>query len=252
VLELKSEQQPASSDGLTTSREEVERITRIVLAVLDARSTDAGPPGQEPWPKRLGRFLLSQWQLTALLLAAAALMIATAVYGTSPLYYVKQLAINDQELDAKSREFDYSQRMAARYIALGTSLLDQGRFEDAEDAFAEALAFDPHSVAAQLGKHKARVFAPSAGGEFDPAVIEQRITSVFADPGTGQVEDPHALAALGDLMYDTHRYDAAHAYFERAIQNRPVLATLTLAWATSRCTTMTSPPPLRHSRRRTS
>jgi tetratricopeptide (TPR) repeat protein len=113
--------------------------------------------------------------------------------------------------------------MARRYIALGDAFLDQGRFADAGDAFKRALALDPYSTEASLGRHKAELFASSRTAQFDPGVIALRITSVLGD-ASGRIEDAHALAALGQLALTADDLDAAQDHFAAAAARRPQLA----------------------------
>jgi tetratricopeptide (TPR) repeat protein len=206
----------------SASKEEIDRITRVVLAVLNAEEAQRSEP--RSGVARLRDFFLGNWQLTALLLSAAVLAGASLIYGASPFHYFKELAVSDRELDAKERQFAYEQSMAKKHIALGLALLDQGRFKDSASAFETALSLDEHSVDARLGKFKAEFFAPSSEKQFDPAVIEQRIETVYTNSKTGDIEDPHALAALGDLMFATGRTDEARSYYKRAIDARPQLA----------------------------
>jgi tetratricopeptide (TPR) repeat protein len=239
-----SQHESASTPG-DARAEEIERITRVVLAVLDAKGAQRSE--ERSRAARLRDFLLTNWPVTTLLLSVAALGIAAFFYDASPGYYFKQLAISDRELDAKEQQFAYEQAMAEKHIALGRALLDQGRFKDAGAAFTEALGFDKHSVEARLGKFKAEFFSPSSEKQFDPAVVEQRIATLFMNLGTGGVYDmsqmsdtqtfalltnpgsrgvydPHALTALGDLMFEAGRDDEARFYYGRAIALRPELA----------------------------
>ena len=158
-----------ATETAQSRRLEIERITEIVLAVLDAHAKPPIP--SVPWYGRWGKFLIDNWTFALSLLALGSLLGASLMYNASPLYYMKQLAASDRELNAKQAKFIFQQDQASRYVSLGKEFLDRGHFDDAFKAFDEALKFDENDVAAGLGKFKAELFKASANGEYDPEVI---------------------------------------------------------------------------------
>jgi tetratricopeptide (TPR) repeat protein len=195
-----------------TNRDEVERITEIVLAVLDARKTTNSAP--HPWHIRCAGFIIDKWTFLLSLSAILAVLIASVIYHTSPLYYVKQVATADRELDAKLGKLSFRQTVAGRYVGLGNAYLDRGHFSDAAEAFADALKFDDDNVDASLGKFKSELFQVSGKGDYNPAVISVRIR--FALPEN----DVHALTELGDLALEVDDWQKANEYYGLALQQR--------------------------------
>jgi tetratricopeptide (TPR) repeat protein len=195
-----------------TNRGEVERITEIVLAVLDARKTTNATP--DPWHIRCARFVIDKWAFLLSLAAIVAVGMASVIYHTSPLYYVKQVATADRELDAKLEKFSFQQKMAKRYVGLGNAYLDRGHYPDAAEAFTAAIKYDDDNIDARLGKFKAELFQVSGEGDYDPAVINVRIR--FALPEN----DVHALTALGDLALQGNDWQRASQYYELALRRQ--------------------------------
>ena len=204
---------------------EVERIVAVVLATLAAREGGAARPSR----LRAGLDALKAY-LPVLVLAssALALVVAAVVYGASPLYYVKRLAVQDAELDAQRRLAEHDRELAGRLAELGRRLLAQGRFADAQNAFAEARELAPSDVAVSLGLRKAEVFRRSAAGDYDPAVVGLRLRTLFAgvagddgDCAADAICDPVALAVLGDHLRETGRVEAAREHYHAALARDP-------------------------------
>jgi tetratricopeptide (TPR) repeat protein len=108
----------------------------------------------------------------------------------------------------------------ARTLAAGDHFLARGQYEQAKEAYQQALTqtwFDTR--AARLGLEKASVF-DAADGEFHPIVIEQRISRILEQ----SPDDPHALLFLGDLHTTTEAYEDARKFYERAVARDPTLA----------------------------
>jgi tetratricopeptide (TPR) repeat protein len=118
--------------------------------------------------------------------------------------------------------YGYTHHVApiARTLAAGDRFLATGQYEQAKEAYQQALTqtwFDTR--AARLGLEKASVF-DAADGEFHPIVIEQRINSIFEQ----SPDDPHALLFLGDLHTTKEAYEDARKFYERAVARDPKLA----------------------------
>jgi tetratricopeptide (TPR) repeat protein len=118
--------------------------------------------------------------------------------------------------------YGYTQHAApiARTLAAGDRFLATGQYEQAKEAYQQALTqtwFDTR--AARLGLEKASVF-DAADGEFHPIVIEQRINRILEQ----SPDDPHALLYLGDLHTTTEAYEDAKQFYEQAIARDPTLA----------------------------
>ncbi len=172
-----------------------------------------------PWWRRLWRFLLDHWGFTAFAASVAMLVVAGVVYGTSPLYWAKQVAVADRELDRKQAKLDFDREMAEHYLALGNKFLDVWNMKEAKKAFEDALKLDPTNQAAGFGLIKANAFAEAASGQFDAEVAERRLSLILeADPN-----DPHAFAGLGDLYYFLG-ISKASEYYGRAVKRRKTLA----------------------------
>jgi tetratricopeptide (TPR) repeat protein len=206
-----------ATETAQSRRLEIERITEIVLAVLDAHAKPPIP--SVPWYGRWGKFLIDNWTFALSLLALGSLLGASLMYNASPLYYMKQLAASDRELNAKQAKFIFQQDQASRYVSLGKEFLDRGHFDDAFKAFDEALKFDENDVAAGLGKFKAELFKASANGEYDPEVIATRIRFGLQDKD-GDLTDEHALTALGDLAFSSGDYETAKHNYDLSIKKR--------------------------------
>ncbi len=173
-----------------------------------------------PWWRRLWRFLLDHWGFTAFAASVAMLVVAGVVYGTSPLYWAKQVAVADRELDRKQAKLDFDRDMAEHYLDLGNKLLDVWKMEEARKAFEDALKLDPTNQAAGFGLIKANAFAVAEPGQYDAEVAERRLSLILeADPN-----DPHALAGLGDLYYFLGDLQKAAEYYGRAVKQRETLA----------------------------
>src|SRR5436305_234077 len=126
---------PAGETTEGAQREEVLRIAEIVLTVLEARKTTTKSAS---WQTLIGTFLVERWAFVLSLFAVASLLVASFLYGASPLYYFKQIAISDHELDEKMAKAEFEKRLTTMYVELGNNLLDEGFSKEADDAFAEA------------------------------------------------------------------------------------------------------------------
>jgi tetratricopeptide (TPR) repeat protein len=105
-------------------------------------------------------------------------------------------------------------------LAAGDRFLATGQYEQAKEAYQQALAqtwFDTR--AARLGLEEASVF-DAADGEFHPIVIEQRINRILEQ----SPDDPHAYLFLGDLHTTTEAHEDAEKFYARAIARDPTLA----------------------------
>lgn len=209
----------ASDAFLSASqREEIARITEVVLAVLEARETGSEPSA--PWYRTASSWVVENWAFVLSILALLAALAASILYDASPLHYLRQIAADDRELDAKEAQAVFEEDMAQRSVALGDALLDQGLFKDAGKAFVEALSFDKYNLAASKGKLKAELFQVSAAGDFNPAVIAARICFALGSGADCTLQDAHALAALGDLAISTGDAATARGHYERALALR--------------------------------
>ena len=118
--------------------------------------------------------------------------------------------------------YGYTQHAApiARALAAGDRFLATGQYEQAKEAYQQALTqtwFDTR--AARLGLEKASVF-DAADGEFHPIVIEQRIDRILEQ----SPDDPHAYLFRGDLHATIDAYEEARKFYEKAIERDPTLA----------------------------
>lgn len=212
-------------------RADLKRALALILDLLEETRRPEEPAKRAPLGARLlgfvrenGTVVTLASTLVALLASLAALAIASHQYGVSPFHYFKRLAIEDRKLDAAFKAEAFKESIARRYVQLGLAHLDQNRHNDAKAAFDDALEIDKHNVEAAHGAYKATVFAPPVSDQFDPAVIEQRIRVFLpAVGGDKDAKDPHALAALGDLMALSGRTAEAKAHYVEAVGLRPEL-----------------------------
>ena len=108
----------------------------------------------------------------------------------------------------------------ARALAAGDRFLATGLYEQAKEAYQQALTqtwFDTR--AARLGLEKASVF-DAADGEFHPIGIKQRIAHILEQ----SPDDPHAYLFQGDLHASSERYEDAQKSYDQAIERDPTLA----------------------------
>jgi tetratricopeptide (TPR) repeat protein len=205
---------PGDAPRFEIRAEDIEEITRKILRVIDRRDAEK-QAGISRWKKGID-FLTKYWFLASVLIFIAACLL----YGASILYPFKQISIADKELDRKQRQFEFEQTLAGHFLALGSDLMDIGKYRDAAKAYEEAVKLDGANIDARFGLHKAMLLDRSEEKQFDAEVIKRRIEIVL----TSRPDDSHALSAKAQLYLETGDKAAAENNWRKALGKNPKLA----------------------------
>ncbi len=165
------------------------------------------------WIEKLNHLLTT----FAFLAVLGVLFISYWGYGASPLYYFKQLAVADQELDRKQRQFEMESQLSDQFNELGNRFLNLGKYEDAAQAFQESLTLNKYNAHAQFGLFKAKLLQPSQAKQADLSVIRQRIELLLKH----HPDDPHGLVARALWNYNLGQSQVAETMFRQVVSRHP-------------------------------
>nr|VFK58184.1 MAG: Tetratricopeptide repeat-containing protein [Candidatus Kentron sp. TUN] len=129
------------------------------------------------------------------------------------LEHERETLVHEKEDYGNQRKLhDLQAKMAEYHSESGETLLDNGFYTDAEEAFTKALTLDKTNLQAEIGRIKAGILKRAISGEYDLTVIYQRLGIVL----THDPEDSHAHTMLGDLL-TTIDPKAAELHYRRAL-----------------------------------
>jgi tetratricopeptide (TPR) repeat protein len=121
--------------------------------------------------------------------------------------------------------------LAEAHEALGDTLLEQGRFTAAVEAYTVALAHTPEAqkppqLFQKLGRAQSKAGHWPQAAEAFRQVVEHSPTSAASSPGAEGVQAPFTLEAnafqqLGDSLYQAQQYEGAVGAYRRALERTP-------------------------------
>jgi tetratricopeptide (TPR) repeat protein len=199
-------------DGSQVDTAQVERITRIVLRVIELhqeQETNSYESNQRGLVARMFSGLFSKGVTIPLLIIALITIVGLLRFGI-PLWEVPEVAAE------KYRQSYLRSEQVDHHIALGESFLDTGLAQAAKVEFEKALELEPANPEAQRGLFKAELFTPIEEDTYDPAVAQAQFEQFLEETDSG---DSHVYAYLGDIISFTNR-EKALDYYQRAIKLR--------------------------------
>jgi len=189
-------------------KETIDEIARSVLDILEERESKI---------KKFLDNLSKYWSLGPIFV----IILASLIYGPSIIFYpFKKIAIAHQQLNRQEEKFDFEKNMSEHFIKLGENLLNVGKYQDAAQAYSEAIKLDGDNIEASFGLHKSNLLTKSEAKQFDAEVIAKRINIVLQY----RKNDSHAFAAKANLCFHTGNKEEARKLWLDALAENDQLA----------------------------
>lgn len=188
----------------------VKRIAELEEELATIKSVVV-PPQSLGWLRSVASFLLSYWVLLSFLVA-----VGTVAYV--------QFAIGIDYFE-QYREQAVKKELSVLHRKLGDRLIARAAWEEAANAYKEALKINPNNVAASVGLVEAQIFLPSGQQKFVvPEVIDAKLQYLKELPTLKELvrlkerrDDTYIIHFLeGVRYYDRGDYTAARESLEKS------------------------------------
>ena len=190
----------------------VKRIAELEGELASIKSAVV-PPQRLAWLRGIASFLLSYWVLLSFLVAIGT--VAYVQFGIGVDYFEQY------------RNQAVQKEISELHRKLGDRLIARAAWEEAANAYKEALKINPNNVAASVGLVEAQIFLPSGQQKFVvPEVLDVKLQYLKALPGLKVLaglkerrDDTYILYFLeGVRYYDRGNYAAARASLQKSIE----------------------------------